>query len=75
MNQDEEIERKRNDLFLLLEACPFSHDNQEDCPLHKVRELDNDLRLQWFKNLSQDDIDYLSRYHHVCYCMNKMTRH
>jgi hypothetical protein len=56
----------RANLLELVEACPFHRSNPEDCPLFPLRKMRPARRLQWFNALSQDDLDYLASYHHVC---------
>ena len=48
------------------ETCPFHQRNPEDCPLFSIRNIATSRRLQWFKALSDEDLDYLASYHHVC---------
>jgi len=50
----------------LAPACPVDGCNPADCPLFGVRQLDPALRAQWFKSLTDGDLDFLTAYHNVC---------
>lgn len=56
----------RAHLLELIEACPFHRSNPRDCLLVSLRKMRAARRLQWFDALSEDDLDYLATYHHVC---------
>ncbi len=57
----------RANLLELSEACPFHHDNPEDCPLFALRTMEPTKRVQWFDALAEDDWVYLANYHRVCF--------
>lgn len=57
----------RANLLELSEACPFHHDNPEDCPLFALRKMEPTKRVQWFDALIEDDLVYLANYHRVCF--------
>ncbi len=59
-------DKLRRNLLVLGKACPFHVDNPEDCPLSELRKLPRKERLEWFKELSEDDLVYLATYHEVC---------
>lgn len=46
--------------------CPVDECNPADCPLYPVRQLDLSRRLEWFKALTDDDLQYLNAYHFTC---------
>ena len=50
----------------LAEFCPVDECNPENCPLHNVRKLTHTQRFKWLSALSEEDMDYLTAYHHVC---------
>jgi hypothetical protein len=56
----------RADLLPLAEFCPVDESNSEDCPLHSVRKMKAQQRLQWFNALDEDELVYLATYHHIC---------
>ena len=56
----------RNDLLNLAVRCPVEHSNPVDCPLFGIRKLSPAKRRQWFDQLPDDDLVYLSAYHPVC---------
>ncbi len=57
----------RANLLKLSEACPFHHDNPEDCPLFALRKMEPTKRVQWFDALIEDDLVFLANYHRVCF--------
>ncbi len=50
----------------LLSACPFSQDNPSECPLHTVRELSYQQRIEWLNTLPDEAIEYLLEHHRSC---------
>jgi hypothetical protein len=56
----------RANLLELVDACPVHQDNPHDCPLFPLRKMKPATRVQWFKALSRDDLDYLAAYHYAC---------
>jgi hypothetical protein len=56
----------RASLNILAEVCPVEGCNPEDCPLYEFRKLKHAARLNWFNALAEDDLAYISAYHHVC---------
>lgn len=58
--------RLRRTLLPLAENCPADPANPADCPLHALREKTPAQRLQWFAELTADDLTYLASYCHVC---------
>jgi hypothetical protein len=63
--------QSRNDLLQaslisLTERCPVVECNPEDCPLFRLRKMKPAARLKWFKALSEEDLDFIAAYHHVC---------
>jgi hypothetical protein len=56
----------RANLLQLSEACPFHHDNPEDCPLFPLRRMEPTKRSRWVNDLSERDLAYLATYHRVC---------
>ena len=59
-------DKLKANLLELGEACPFHRDNPEDCPLFELRKLPRTKRLEWFRELSEEDLVYLTTYHQVC---------
>ena len=49
----------------LLDNCPAELCDPEDCPLYQVRQLNYPRRIEWFKALTTEDLEYLAAYHHV----------
>jgi hypothetical protein len=56
----------RDNILSLAMSCPVEHCNPEDCPLFKVRKLELTRRLEWFRQLSDEDLVYLNAYHFTC---------
>jgi hypothetical protein len=56
----------RDNILTLAMTCPVERCNPEDCPLFKVRKLELARRLEWFRDLSDEDLVYLNAYHYVC---------
>jgi hypothetical protein len=56
----------RASLISLTERCPGVECNPEDCPLFRLRKMKPSARLQWFQALTEEDLDFLAAYHHVC---------
>jgi len=54
------------DVLKLSTGCPYDHCNPSFCPLHSVREMKLDDRINWIHELSDSDLEYLSTYHQVC---------
>ena len=65
LNEQKKSELRDNILSLAM-TCPVEHCNPEDCPLFKVRKLELTWRLEWFRDLSDADLEYLNAYHFVC---------
>jgi hypothetical protein len=65
MTEQKKIQLRDNILNLAM-TCPVEHCNPEDCPLFKVRRLELSRRLEWFRDLSDDDLVYLNAYHFAC---------
>jgi hypothetical protein len=53
-------------ILALADACPLDQSNPEHCPLHELRKLKMEERLEWLRELNKDDARYLAAYHHVC---------
>jgi len=53
-------------LLSLTKICPVSGNNPEDCPLHQLRQLKPQQRVQWIQALEASDLTYLLHYHHIC---------
>jgi hypothetical protein len=53
-------------LIALTKCCPVDDCNAEDCPLLSVRKMRRPARLKWFKALTEDDLNFIAAYHHVC---------
>lgn len=51
----------------LTKRCPATGGNPEDCPLCGVRSLPARKRQAWMRGLTDEDLDYLSAYHKLCY--------
>lgn len=64
----------RDNLLSLVQHCPVELSNPADCPLFAVRKAGPARRLQWFNNLSEDDMVYLNAYHCVCARIKMETR-
>jgi hypothetical protein len=62
-------EALRASLLALSEHCPYDDCNPADCPLFELRKMNPEERVKWFSALSEDDLVYLSTYHHVCLSM------
>ena len=56
----------RKALSSLAKLCPVDRNNPEDCPLQKVRKLNQSQRVKWINALNDDDLAYLAAYHHIC---------
>ena len=56
----------RDDVIGLAMSCPVDLCNPKDCPLYHIRHLNQEDRLEWFQNLTDDELVYLSAYHFVC---------
>ena len=65
LNEQKRAELRDNVLSLAM-SCPVNDCNPEECPLYHIRHLDLDERLEWFKNLSDEELIYLNAYHFVC---------
>lgn len=65
LTEQQKSEMWDNILSLAL-TCPVEQCNPQDCPLYNVRQLELPQRLQWFRELSDDDLAYLNAYHFVC---------
>ena len=46
-------------LLLLARSCPLGPVNPANCPLNPIRKLALPERLQWFRTLTEDDLQYL----------------
>lgn len=53
-------------LAALTQSCPVDQSNPIDCPLYALRHMPEKDRQQWFHALSEDDLQYLADYHHLC---------
>jgi hypothetical protein len=47
--------------------CPVDRSNPADCPLFAIRKLGPAKRVQWFHDLTGDDLIYLNAYHSICF--------
>lgn len=56
----------RAELMELIHGCPVDLCNPEVCPLFHLRQMNYNRRIEWFNALSQEDLEYLAAYHHVC---------
>ena len=56
----------RDNVLSLAMTCPVELCNPEECPLHQIRHLDLDERLEWFKRLTDEELLYLNAYHFIC---------
>lgn len=56
----------RDNILGLAMNCPVGHCNPADCPLYQVRQLGLPQRLDWFRQLSDEELVYLNAYHFVC---------
>lgn len=57
------LERRVADLS---RACPVTHGNPPECPLHGLRPLPAGIRHDWIHGLSDDELEFLARYHECC---------
>lgn len=55
----------------LLIQCPVGHDNPASCPLHDIRSRQRLVRTQWLDQLSEEDLEFLTDYHRVCFAWKK----
>ncbi len=63
-------DKLRTAVLSISECCPVEECTPENCPLHGVREFTHTQRLKWLNGLSEDDLGYLTAYHHVCLNVN-----
>ena len=47
-------------------CCPYDGCNPALCPLHEVRKLPYEERLEWCTLLNDEDLLYLDTYHSIC---------
>jgi hypothetical protein len=59
-------DKLRTAVLSISECCPTEECTPENCPLHNARELTRTQRLKWLNGLSEDDLIFLTAYHHVC---------
>jgi hypothetical protein len=55
----------RASLQMIVEFCPESVCQADECPLFAVRQMPPEERATWFDHLSEEDLTYLAAYHHV----------
>jgi len=60
-------EKLRAGLMELSECCPVEHGNPELCPLFELRRMSPTKRAQWVNDLTENELAYLTAYHHVCH--------
>jgi hypothetical protein len=53
-------------LLPLVKACPLNESNPEDCLLSCLQKMKPTQRAQWLGILNEDELAFLSTYHHVC---------
>ena len=56
----------RKAILELTSQCPVARDNPEDCPLRSIRKLTAKKRRLWVEWLDDDEVVYLTLYHHAC---------
>jgi hypothetical protein len=56
----------RDNILSLAMSCPVAHCNPDDCPLYRIRQLELSSRLEWFRNLTDEELIYLNTYHFIC---------
>lgn len=66
MSPDEKS-RLQTAVLHLAAACPHESKNPDFCPLHGVRLLSDVDKYNWIQSLSIGELDYLARYHEVCF--------
>jgi hypothetical protein len=59
-------DRLRSGLVGLTKRCPVDHCNPVDCLLFSVRNLKPSARLLWLRAVTEEDLDFIAAYHHVC---------
>jgi hypothetical protein len=59
-------ERLLTDIQHLTLACPRDNCNPSFCPLHDVRKLAPENRVEWVRALTDDDLEYFATYHQIC---------
>jgi len=47
-------------------ACPHNGDNPPFCPLHEIRKLSPEERIEWIHMLTDEDLAYIAAYHQIC---------
>jgi hypothetical protein len=53
-------------LFALTRRCPVDQCNPVDCLLYSVRKMKPSARLLWLRAVTEEDLDFIAAYHHVC---------
>ena len=56
----------RANIFGLTVACPFEHDNPDDCSLHEIRLLSLRERKNWVYGKSDGECESIQRHHMAC---------
>jgi hypothetical protein len=69
----EQLDELRASLLTVVEFCPETACEGEDCPFFAVRSLNAAERKKWFDDLSSDELSYLAVYHHI-YLNLKMSQ-
>ena len=59
-------ERHLADIQHLTVACPMTTCNTALCPLHDVRKLAPQKRVEWVRALTDGDVEYFATYHQIC---------
>jgi len=52
--------------FVLSKTCPIERLNPRNCPLFDLRPLGARDRRIWIHQLSLEELEYLTTYHHFC---------
>jgi hypothetical protein len=47
-------------------VCPHENSNPSFCPLHEVRKLPPEQRMEWVHMLTDQDFEYIAAYHQFC---------
>jgi len=53
-------------LIGLTKRCPVDQCNPVDCLLVSVRKMKPSARLLWLRAVTEEDLDFIAAYHHVC---------
>ena len=59
------VRKLQAELKSILDSCPLKPCDS-DCPLYDLRKMFCETRQQWLASLTEEDLIFLTAYHHVC---------